>query len=105
MLLHLQFIDVMVEHLLIPYKIRNWDRETVKIYDDVKVNDPVEEDEGTIIYDVKDKHFFEVDAEKKVQEIEHLSFASYDFIPDGEQDDIWVQTDKLSDGSKLIKNI
>lgn len=86
-----------------PYKIRNWDRETVKIYDDVKVNDPVEEDEGTIIYDVKDKHFFEVDAEKKVQEIEHLSFASYNFIPDGEQDDIWVQTDKLSDGSKLIK--
>lgn len=86
-----------------PYKIRNWDRETVKIYDDVKVNDPVEEDKGTIIYDVKDKHFFEVDAEKKVQEIEHLSFASYEFIPDGEQDDIWVQTDKLSDGSKLIK--
>lgn len=86
-----------------PYKIRNWDRETVKIYDDVKVDDEVEDDEGTIIYDVKDKHFYEVDAEKKVQEIENLSFASYNFIPDGEQDDIWVQTDKLSDGSKLIK--
>lgn len=86
-----------------PYKIRNWDRETVKIYDDVNVDDEVEDDEGTIIYDVKDKHFYEVDAEKKVQEIEHLSFNAYNEVPDGEQDYIWIQLDKLSDGSKLIK--
>ena len=86
-----------------PYKIRNWDRVDVKLYDDVKVNDEVDDDEGTIIYDVKDKHFYEVDAEKKVQEIEHLSFNVYNEVPDGEQDYIWIQLDKVSDGTKLIK--
>lgn len=86
-----------------PYKIRNWDRETVKIYDDVEVNDPVEEDKGTIIYNIKDRHFYEVDTEKKVKEPAVLMFADYKDIPNGSQGNIWVQLDKLSDGSKLIK--
>ena len=88
-----------------PYKIRNWDRVDVKLYDDVKVNDSVEEDEGTIIYDIKDRHFYEVDSSKEVKEIMVLTFAKYEDVPNGNQGDVWVQLDKLSDGTKLIKKI